>query len=119
MSDEKFRFENLTVYKRSLELTNKIYSITRGWPKEYLHDLTSQIRRASLSICLNIAEGSGRGKKEFQHFLTISRSSCFEVIPLVEIAFKQKIISDKIKDAIIDEVYQLSKMLSSLKSSFK
>ena len=119
MSDEKFRFEQLTVYKRSLELTNEIYNLTRSWPKEYLYDLTSQIRRASLSIPLNVAEGSGQSKKEFQHFLQIARSSCFEIVPLIEIAYKQMLIDKSLVDQIIDEVYQLSKMISSLKSSMK
>lgn len=119
MSDEKFRFEKLTVYQRSLELTNKIYTLTKNWPREYLFDLTSQIRRAALSITLNIAEGSGRSKKEFGHFLEIARSSCFEIVPLAEIAFKQNLLNKQLKNEIIEEVYQLSKMISSLKSSLK
>ena len=119
MSDEKFRFKGLIVYQRSLDFSNKIYEITKSWRKEYLYDLTSQIRRASLSVPLNIAEGSGRTKKEFKHFLTIARSSCFEIVPLSEIAFKQSLISQKIKDELLDEVYQLSKMISKLKSSLK
>lgn len=119
MSDEKFRFEKLTVYQRSLELSNKIYNLTKNWPKEYLYDLTSQIRRASLSIPLNIAEGSGRGKTEFRRFLEIARSSCFEVVPLVGIACKQNLLVEKAKDEIIDEIFQLAKMTSKLKSSLK
>ncbi|OGD84149.1 hypothetical protein A2165_02870 [Candidatus Curtissbacteria bacterium RBG_13_40_7] len=119
MSDERFRFEKLTVYQRSLELTNNIYKLTKEWPREYLFDLTSQIRRATLSIPLNIAEGSGRGKNEFKRFLEISRSSCFEIIPLVEIAVKQNLVTVNVKDEIIDEVYQISKMISKLKSSMK
>lgn len=119
MSDEQFRFERLSVYQRSLELTDKIYNLTKSWPKEYLYDLTSQVRRASLSIPLNIAEGSGRSKKEFQHFLTIARSSCFEIVPLMEIAHKQTLVTTEGKAEIIDEISQLSKMISKLKSSFK
>ena len=119
MSDVVFRFEKLNVYQRSLQLTNKIYNFTKSWPKEYLYDLTSQIRRASLSITLNIAEGSGRTKNEFKHFLQIARSSCFEIIPLIEIACKQTLVTVEEKAEIIDEIKELSNMLSSLKSSLK
>ena len=119
MSDEKFRFKGLIVYQRSLDFSNKIYEITKSWRKEYLYDLTSQIRRASLSVPLNIAEGSGRSKKEFKHFLTIARSSCFEIVPLAEIASKQNLINQNLKEELLDEVYQLSKMMSKLKSALK
>lgn len=119
MSDEQFRFERLIVYQRSLEFTNKIFTTTKLWPKEYLFDLTSQIRRAALSISLNIAEGSARGKKEFQHFLIIARSSCFEIVPIVEIAFKQNLISAETKTELKGEVLQIAKMISKLKTSLK
>lgn len=119
MSDKNFRFEGLAVYERSLDLTNRIYTVTKSWPKEFLFDLTNQIRRASLSIPLNIAEGSGRGTKEFKHFLTIARSSCFEIIPLMEIVLRQKLLTEKIGNEIKEEVFQISKMISGLKSSLK
>lgn len=119
MSSEKFNFENLKVYQKAVELSNKIYNLTKRWPKEFLYDLTSQIRRASLSIPLNLAEGSGRTKKEYRRFIDISRASCFELIPLIEIAQKQNLITEKVKGELRREIEEQSRMLSGLKASLK
>jgi four helix bundle protein len=55
-----FMFEKLEVYQRALDLAGKISGLTEGFPEKH-HHLLDQLRRASLSICLNIAEGNGRG----------------------------------------------------------
>lgn len=119
MSSEKFNFENLKVYQKAVEFSNRIFNLTKTWPKEYLYDLTSQIRRAALSIPLNLAEGSGRTKKEYRRFLDISRASCFELIPLIEIAQKRDLITGKDKAELREEIEETSRMLSGLKSSLK
>lgn len=112
-----FNFENLEVYKRSLNFANLVYEITKSWPKEYNHSLTDQLRRASLSIVLNIAEGASRTKPEFKRFITISRSSAHECVPIIEIAHKQGIINSIRKEALLKELVVMSKMLSKLKNS--
>lgn len=112
-----FIFENLTVYQKSLTFTDQIYKLTATWPKEYLFNLTDQIRTASLSICLNIAEGSSRSKKEFKHFLDISRGSCYECIPLIDLAEKRDLLSQDLKKDLYSSLSYLAKILTSLKSS--
>ena len=73
-------FESLLVWKKSHELTLKIYEITKSFPKEEIFGLTSQIRRASSSIGINIVEGCGRGSDEdFKRFLRNASGSAFEV----------------------------------------
>jgi len=73
-------FEELTIWQESRELTNRIYILSKRFPKEELYGLTSQIRRASVSIMSNIAEGfNRRSTKEFINFLIISRASISEV----------------------------------------
>ncbi len=62
-------FKELHVWQRSVELATEIYQLTTTYPKNEIYGLTSQIRRCSVSISSNIAEGAGRsGKKEFRHF---------------------------------------------------
>jgi four helix bundle protein len=73
-------FKKLIVWQKTRELVKDIYLITKKFPKEEMFGLTSQIRRAAVSIALNIAEGSGRGTdKDFAHFLDIAFGSALEV----------------------------------------
>lgn len=113
----RFNFQYLEVYNMSLELTKKVFKITKNWPREFLFDLTSQFRRAILSIPLNIAEGSSRSKKDFQRFIDISRGSCFECIALIEIAFSQNLLTLQVKLELEEKITIISKMLSKLKTS--
>jgi four helix bundle protein len=92
-NDEKFDFENLLVYQKALEYVDFIYKLTTSFPAKESFILTDQIKRAAVSICLNMAEGSGGSKAEFQRFLTISRRSARECIAATEIAYRQGFIS--------------------------
>ena len=97
----KLNFEKLEIYKKSLQFVNKIYTIIKNFPKEERFGLTDQLRRASISILANIAEGSGRyHKKDFIQFLRISRSSAFECIALLQVAVAQEYLTK-------DEYYTL------------
>ena len=115
--NELFRFENLLVYQKALDFSNEIFETTKIWPKEHTFSLTDQLRRASLSIVLNIAEGSSKTSADFKRYLGISRCSCHECIPIIEIGYKQGIIDKARKEAWREKVIVLSKMLSKLKSS--
>jgi four helix bundle protein len=73
-------YQDLVAWQISIELVTEIYKISRQFPKEELFSLTSQIRRAAVSIPSNIAEGRGKSSKgEFQHFLYHARGSLNEV----------------------------------------
>ena len=80
-------FRNLLIWQKSMALTTKIYSSTNNFPKEEIFGLTSQIRRSSVSIPSNIAEGFGReSDKDLLRFLNISIGSLFEMQTQLEIA---------------------------------
>jgi len=62
LSDDRFDFENLKVYQKSLDYIDFVYEITEKFPIEEIYSLANQFKRASVSICLNIADGSGGSK---------------------------------------------------------
>ncbi|HEX5284523.1 MAG TPA: four helix bundle protein [Bryocella sp.] len=73
-------FRDLIVWQRARELSLAIYELTRQFPRDELYGLSSQLRRAAVSIMSNIAEGHGRGSvPQLMHFLLIARGSTFEV----------------------------------------
>ena len=77
-------FRTLKVWEKSHQFTLKIYSLSRNFPKDELFGLVSQIRRASSSIAINIAEGCGRGSDaDFARFLQISMGSASETEYLI------------------------------------
>jgi four helix bundle protein len=112
-----FKFENLEVWKKSMQLVELVDAVTKKFPKEELYILSSQIKRASDSIVLNIGEGSqGQSNPEFARFLSFSIRSCIEVVCCIYIAQTRKIISDEDFKNIYNECETLIKMLQSLKS---
>ena len=80
-------YKDLKAWQKSMELVTEIYRSTRGFPREETYGLTSQLRRAAISIPSNIAEGQGRRLPgDFQHFLRNARGSLLEVETQVLIA---------------------------------
>ena len=112
-----FQFEKLIVYQKALDFSEQMYKLTLKWPAEYKYNLSDQLRRAALSISLNIAEGSSKSKIDFKRFLSIARGSTYECVPILEIAHRNKLISEKQKNFWYNHLVVLAKMLSKLKSN--
>lgn len=112
-------FEKLNVYQRGLNLVDKIYELTNKFPKDEIFGLTSQLKRATISIVLNIAEGSGRTKKDFRNFLNMSRTSAYESSAIMEIAKRRGFISADEFKFFYDELEILIKMINKLRVSIK
>jgi four helix bundle protein len=88
-----FKFEDLIVWKKALELASEIDLLARTFPDNEKYGLASQIKRASDSIALNIAEGStGQSNKEFARFLGMAQRSAIEVIACLHLAKARSII---------------------------
>ncbi|MFZ5390753.1 MAG: four helix bundle protein [Patescibacteria group bacterium] len=113
------RFEDLKVYNQSLNLVGEIYQIVKKFPKEEQYILVDQLKRASISIVLNIAEGSGRSKKEFNHFLNTSRTSSYECVAALQIALRQNYLSLEEYTNLEDKIVSVIKMLNGLKKSLE
>jgi four helix bundle protein len=115
-----FKFENLEVWKKSIELVVKVESVVKKFPKEEIYLLTSQMKRACDSISLNIAEGSqGQSNPEFSRFLGYAMRSCIEVVGCIYIAQARKIIDEEDFISIYDDCETLVKMIQSLRNKIK
>ena len=108
-------YRDLLVWQKSMKLVSSIYRITKNFPKKEEFSLSSQIRRAAISIPSNIAEGFGRKTpKEFIRFLYIAIGSLFEVQTQIDISLDQKyIVNDTYKD-IFDKSREIERMICSL-----
>jgi four helix bundle protein len=105
-------FRNLIVWKRSVELATNIYGKTANFPKSELYGLTSQIRRSSVSISSNIAEGAGRrSEKSFANFLGISYGSACELETQLLIAKNLQYLKEDDFNTLLDKLNQIQKML--------
>jgi four helix bundle protein len=104
--------QNLVVWQKAIELTVKIYELTRSFPKDEIYGLTSQMRRASVSIASNVAEGRGRlSHAEFRQFLGIAQGSVFELRTQLLVARKLGMGDGKSLDEAGFLSEEVSKML--------
>ena len=113
-------FQDLTVWQRAMELTVCVYELTRTFPKDELYGLTSQLRRASVSIASNIAEGRGRiTEGEFLQFLSIAQGSTYEVQTQLLVARQLKIGEESRSHSAEALCIETSKMLGALIQSLR
>jgi four helix bundle protein len=112
-------FTQMPVWKRSMDIAESVFKITQFLPKKEDYGLTSQIRRASVSISANIAEGFGRnGQQDKQRFYTYARGSAYETQSLILYGQKVKYFEDKLSDNLIEDlndvIFELNKLCKSL-----
>ena len=112
-----YSFEKLEVWNESKEFTKSIYTITTTFPDQEKFGLVSQLRRASVSICSNIAEGSARNTyKDKAHFTTMAFSSAIEVINQLVLSFEMDFISEKVYSKLRLELESITNKLNGLRN---
>jgi four helix bundle protein len=110
-------FEKLEVWRKSTEFADLVYGLTRSFPIEERFGLRSQMRRASVAISSNIAEGSSRSSKiDYSRFVELAAGSLFEVISQAHIAMRQGYLKEESFQSFHASAEELSRMLSGLKS---
>jgi four helix bundle protein len=113
-----FRFEKLEVWQRAIDHAGTIYDVTRSFPSDERFGLTSQMRRAAVSVSSNIAEGSGRtSDTDFARFLEFSYSSLMEVVSQSTVALRQDFLRKVLFDKIYQDAEELARMLSGLRGT--
>jgi four helix bundle protein len=108
MKKVEYGFYRLEVWQRGMDLVNDIYSLTKEFPNEEKFGLISQLRRAAVSVVLNIAEGSmRRSKKDFASFVRISLGSLMEVVTCLEIALNQKYLHLSEYEGVAEKIQEV------------
>jgi four helix bundle protein len=108
-------FKNLNVWQMARQLTKSIYTLTMDFPGSEEFGLKSQMRRASVSICTNIAEGCGRrGDREFRRFVDVAMGSACELECETILSFDLAFITEAMQEEILEKLIQIKRMLSSL-----
>ena len=112
------RYKELKFWQRSRVFCKEIYVSTNKFPKEEKFGLISQLRRASISIPSNIAEGASRkSNKDFSRFLTLALGSCYEIETQLLISYDLEFIDEKNLNFLVEELNQIIKMMSKFNSS--
>lgn len=120
MSQPAQSHRDLKVWQIALDLTESLYRLSSDWPKHEQYGLVSQIRRASVSIAANIAEGAGRRTTgEFIQFVGIARGSLAEVETLLIIARRLGYIEDAVCKALLQDIFELGRMTTGLIQSLE
>jgi four helix bundle protein len=108
-------YKDLKVWQKGIDIVDKVYAITAAFPKEELYGLVIQMRKASVSILSNIAEGFARQhNKEYKQFLYISLGSCAELDTQLIIADRRNYVAKKDLEELAEDINHESRMLVSL-----
>jgi four helix bundle protein len=116
----RFRFEKLDVWQEARTANRTIYRLARKFPKHEMFAMTSQIKRAAISISSNIAEGSGRNSdRDFAHFLEQAYGSLMETASIFYLALDEDYVSETDLDPLFDCLETLAKRIASLNRSLQ
>lgn len=108
-------YRDLRVWQKGMDLAESCYVITKGFPKEEMYGMTSQIRRAAVSIPANIAEGYGREyRAEYVQFLRIAQGSLKELETHLLLSIRVKLATQEAVNPVLNECESLGRMLRSL-----
>ena len=110
----RYDFQRLEVYQRAMDFAETVFEITESFPQRLQFSLGDQFRRAALSICNNIAEGSqkrGQAKRQFYGYALDSTREC---VPMVELSLRRKLIDKEHHEALDESCFRIASMTYAL-----
>ena len=111
-------FRDLVVWKKSHELAQEVFNITEAFPRSYRFDVTTQLRRAALSVPTNLAEGCAAGhSKELTQFINIAKRSVSETQYLLWFACERALVKEDWYRVLDERYEEVNRMLGGLKRS--
>jgi four helix bundle protein len=113
-------YRNLIVWQKAMALVTEIYCKSNSFPRDEIYGLTSQLRRAAISVPSNIAEGQGKlTRGEFRQFLGHARASLFEVQTQIQIACNLGYMDNETASDLLDRSVSVAQLLHGLMKSLK
>jgi four helix bundle protein len=113
-------YEDLQVWQKAIDLAEEAYIATKNFPKEEIFGLVMQMRRSSVSVASNIAEGCARNSpKEFQHFLSIASGSVAELKTQVIISQRVGLMKKELSETLLEQAVIVERMLSGLSKAIE
>jgi four helix bundle protein len=111
-------YRELIVWQKAMNLVELVYRATNSFPNTEIYGLTSQVRRAAVSVPSNIAEGQGRSTtREFLHFLSVSQGSLREVETQLTIAERLGYIEKQLETTLLEAAAEVGRLLNGLRNS--
>jgi four helix bundle protein len=108
---------DLVAWQKAMELAKQIYVLTNSFPKHEVYGLSSQLRRAAVSIPSNLAEGAARNsQREFSYFISAARGSLAEVETQIELAVFLRYISEEAAEGLLVCISDLGRLLTGLRN---
>jgi four helix bundle protein len=118
LSMTKFRFQDLTIWQQAIQQSDKLLDLADLLEEKKRFRFAEQLRGAALSISNNIAEGAGSSSnQDFARFLNYAHRSAFEVVNILIILNRRKLVSNEISDKVIEDLDILCRMITSFKRS--
>jgi four helix bundle protein len=113
-------YRQLIAWQKAMDFVTEVYRVTRGFPKEEMYGVTSQLRRAAVSIPSNIAEGQGRKTTgEFRQFLGHARGSLLETETQILLSERLEYVDNKTTEMLIRKAAELGRILNGLMNSLE
>lgn len=113
-------YNDLHAWQKAMDFVDSIYMITAKFPKDEIYGLCSQVRRSSVSIAANLAEGCTRSStKDFIRFIELALGSLAESETHLIIAFRQKYMDKDSLDSLLEQGAEVGRMMSGLRSSLE
>jgi four helix bundle protein len=115
-----YKFEKLDVWQKAIEFADLVYTVTNRFPPDERFGLTSQMRRAAVSVSSNIAEGCSRNSgADFARFIEIATGSLFETVSQLFIAQRRGYLAEGVFEELYAAAEKQGKMLSGLRSTLR
>ena len=113
-------FKDLIVWQRAMDATEEIYRLAKQLPREEIHALGDQLRRAAVSMPSNIAEGFGRGsKREYAKFLVMARGSAYETETQLLLCTRIRYLPESEIQTAISLLVEVGKMINAILSKLR